>query len=133
MQLLRKIPCCKESKFAVFRGSVVNFHLSQPEKFYWNEVKASDIIIYPHESTNTHKEMIEISVQCFDEALKDFKIDYITLTEVTSKKSKIVLEAIERAFVETCIDISKTRLTCLDEKISMSGKICLVFFGASAL
>ena len=47
----------------------------------------SNIVMYADESTNTScKEMLEILTECFDEALNDFKMDYIVLTKVSSTK-----------------------------------------------
>ena len=43
----------------------------------------------------------------FDEMAEKFKIEYITLIEVSSTKPEIVMHAIEKALIERVIDISK--------------------------
>ena len=107
--------------------------IQQLDKFYWKEVQtrlknATDIAIYADESTKAaRKEMLGIFIGCFDETLKEFKMDYISLTEVSSTKSEVVLAAIERTFLEKDIDISKIRFTCLDGTNSMSGKTFFLF------
>lgn len=133
------MPRSKESKSGVFCGYVVNFHLSQPEMFYFNEVKTSlkrlEIIIYPHESTNAHKEMIETFIQCFDVALKDFKIDYIPLTEVTSTqklywnplKEPLLTQALKYLKFDLLALMGKTQ--CLVRFAVFFWNICFVKFG----
>ena len=58
----------------------------------------------------------------FDEMDKKFKIEYVTLIEVFSTKSEIVMHTIEKTLIERDIDIFKTRFCCLDGTNSMPGK-----------
>lgn len=104
------------------------------EQFYFEETreriqKSEDIVIYADESMSAaRKEMLGIFIGSFDEADKDFKMDFIALTEVSSTKSEIVMEAVERTLREKEIDISKTRFSCLDGTNSMSGNYLRVKF-----
>ena len=84
--------------------------------------QSTDIAIFANESTSaTRKEMSGIFIGSFDESNKEFKMDFIALTEVSSTKSEIVMEAIGRTLRENDIDIMKTRLSCLDGTNPMSG------------
>ena len=58
----------------------------------------------------------------FDEMDKQFKIEFVSLIEVSSTKSEIVMHAIEKTLIERDTDISKTRFCCLDGTNSISGK-----------
>lgn len=85
--------------------------------------QSGDIVIYADESTSAaRKEMLGIFIGSFDEKDKEFKMDFITLTEVSSTQSEIVMQAIEKSLHERNIDISQTRFSCLDGTNSMSGK-----------
>ena len=53
---------------------------------------------------------------------KQFKIEFVSLIEVSSTKSEIVMHAIEKTLIERDTDISKTRFCCLDDTNSISGK-----------
>ena len=44
---------------------------------------------------------------------KKFKIDYVSLIEVSSTKSEIVMQATEKTLIERDIDSSKTRFLLL--------------------
>ena len=85
--------------------------------------KCNDIVIYADESTSVaRKEMLGIFLATFDEMDKKFKIEYVSLIEVSSTESKIVVHAIEKTLIKRDIDISKTRFCCLDGTNLMSGK-----------
>ena len=76
--------------------------------------KCDDIVIYADESTSAaRKEMLGIFLAIFDEMDKKFKIDYVSLIEVSSTKSEIVMHATEKTLIERDIDISKTRFLLL--------------------
>ena len=85
--------------------------------------KCNDIVIYADKSTSVaRKEMLGIFLAIFDRMDKKFNIEYITLIEVSSTKSEIVMHTIEKTLIERDIDISKTRFCSLDGTNSMSGK-----------
>ena len=85
--------------------------------------KCNDIVIYADESTSVaRKEMLGIFLATFDEMDKKFKIEYVSLIEVSSTESKIVVHAIEKTLIKRDIDISKTRFCCLDGTNLMFGK-----------
>ena len=81
------------------------------QKYYLEKDKecikqSTDIVIFADESTSAaRKEMLGIFIGSFDEFDKEFKMDSIVLTEVSSTKSEIVMEAIEGASCENDIDI----------------------------
>ena len=100
--------------------SLNNYFLKKTE----DRIKGSKyIVIYADESTSeAKKEMLGIFVGIFDETDKEFKLEYVKLTEVSSTKSDIVMQAIEKTLRERNIDISKTIFCCLDGTNSMSGE-----------
>ena len=67
--------------------------------------------------------MLGIFSAIFDKIDKRFKIEYVTLIEVSSTKSEIVMRAIEKTLFERYIDISKIRFCCLNSTNWMSGKL----------
>ena len=97
------------------------------QKYYLEKAKerikqSTDIVIFANESTSaTRKEISGIFIGSFDKSNKEFKMDFIALTEVSSTKSEIVMEAIGRTLRENDIDIMKTRFSCLDGTNSMPG------------
>ena len=76
--------------------------------------------------TNPHqlqeRKCLVFFLAIFDRMDKKFKIEYITLIEVSSTKSEIVMHTIEKTLIERDIDISKTRFCSLDDTNAMPGK-----------
>ena len=76
--------------------------------------KCDDVVIYTDKSTSAaRKEILGIFLAIFDEMDKTFKIEYVTLIEVSSTKFWIVMHIIEKTLIERDIDISKTRFLLL--------------------
>ena len=102
------------------------------QKYYLEKAKerikqSTDIVIFADESTSAaRKEMLGIFIGSFDESVKEFKMDFIALTEVSSTKSEIAMEAIERTLRKNDTDIMKTRFSCLDGTNSMSGMLLYI-------
>ena len=85
--------------------------------------ESENFVLYADESTSeARKEMLGIFIGIFDEVDKELKLEYVELTEVSSTKSEIVMQAIEKTLRERNIDISKTIFCCLDGTNSMSGE-----------
>ena len=83
---------------------------------------AEDIVVFADEATsNKMKEMMGVSVACFSEKAKCFKLDFIGLFSVSSTKADILLDKIKAVFTERNIHLSKTRFTCFDGNNTMSG------------
>ena len=62
--------------------------------------KYDDIVLYADESmTAARKEMLGIFLAIFDKTEKKFKIEYVTLIEVSSTKPEIVMHAIEKTLI----------------------------------
>ena len=103
------------------------------QKYYLEKAKecikqSTDIVIFADESTYAaRKEMLGIFTGSFDESNKEFKMDFITLTEVSSTKSKTVMKAIECTLRKNDIDIMKTRFTCLDGTNSMPSMLLYIY------
>ena len=103
------------------------------QKYYLEKAKecikqSTDIVIFADESTYAaRKEMLGIFTGSFDESNKEFKMDFITLTEVSSTKSKTVMKAIECTLRKNGIDIMKTRFTCLDGTNSMPSMLLYIY------
>ena len=56
---------------------------------------ASDIVIYSDEATRApRKEMMGLFLGCFDEIEKEFMLEYLSLVEVSSTKSDLLLDKI---------------------------------------
>ena len=69
--------------------------------------KYDDTIIYTDESVSSaRKEMLGTFLAIFDKMDKKFKIECVTLIEVSSTKSEIVMHTIEKTLIERDIDIS---------------------------
>ena len=66
------------------------------------------------------KEMIGIYISYFDENLKSFCLDFLTLQSISSTKSEVIIDKIKKLLSERGIDISRTRFVCFDgEKTSV--------------
>ena len=62
--------------------------------------KCNDIVIYKDKSTSaTRKEMLGIFLAIFDEMDKKFKVEYVTLIEVSSMKFEIFMHIIEGTLI----------------------------------
>ena len=60
------------------------------------------------------KEMIGIYISYFDENLKSFCLDFLTLQSISSTKSEVIIDKIKKLLSERGIDISRTRFVCFD-------------------
>ena len=103
------------------------------QKYYLEKAKerikqSTDIVIFADESTSAaRKEMLGIFIGSFDESVKDLKMDFLALTEVSSTKWEIAMEAIERTLSKNDIDIMKTRFSCLDGTNSMPSMLLYIY------
>ena len=103
------------------------------QKYYLEKAKerikqSTDIVTSADESTSAaQKDMLEIFIWSFDESNKEFKMNFIALTEVSSTKSEIAMEAIEHTLHENDIDIMKTCFSCLDGTNYMSGRLLYIY------
>ena len=103
------------------------------QKYYLEKAKerikqSTDTAIFANESTSAaQKEMLGIFIGSFDESNKEFKMDFIVLTEVSSTTSKIVMEAIEHTLHVNDIDIMKICFSCLNGTNSMSGMLIYIY------
>lgn len=98
------------------------------ENYLWSQVQerikvSADIVLFADEASSaSKKEMLGIFCSYFDENKKEFHIDFISLVEVSSTKSEIVMDTLEKVLRERDVDITKTRFCCLDGTNSMSGQ-----------
>ena len=97
------------------------------DKFYSDDAHAwikknKDFTIYADKSTSAaRKEMLGIFIGTYDEEENDVVIDYLLLAHVSSTKSEIVMQVLEKTLLQKGIDLSNTRSSCLDGTNSMSG------------
>ena len=74
---------------------------------------ASDIVIYSDEATSdVRKEMMGLFLGCFDEIKKEFMLEYLSLVEVSSTKSDLLLDKITTVLKGRNMDIKDTRFCC---------------------
>ena len=84
--------------------------------------RSADIVLLADESTNaTGSEMLGVFISSYDENTKKFYMDFISLVEVSSTASYIVMEGVVNALKGRNIHIKKVRFSCLDGINSMSG------------
>ena len=86
-------------------------------------VSANDIVLLADEATSTvQKEMMGVFIGYFNEVLKSFLVDFISLVSVSSTKSQILIKKIKEIMINCGIDITKTRFVCFEGANSMSGE-----------
>ena len=66
--------------------------------------------------------MLGVFLSYFDDSEKKFGVGFVSLVEVSSTSSEIIMAAIEKVMRDKNIDITKTRFSCLDGTNSMSGE-----------
>ena len=72
-------------------------------------VSANDIVLFTDEATSAaQKEMMGVFVAYFNEVSKSFALDFISLVCVSSTKSEILIEKINKIVMNCGIDITKT-------------------------
>ena len=79
--------------------------------------------MFADEASNAARsEMLGVFLSYFDEGEKKFGMDFISLIEVSSTSSEIVVTAIEKVMRDKNIIITKTQFSSLDRTNSMSGE-----------
>ena len=79
--------------------------------------------MFADEASNAARsEMLGVFLSYFDEGEKKFGVDFISLVEVFSTSSEIVMAAVEKVMRDKNIDITKTWFSSLDGANSMSGE-----------
>ena len=97
------------------------------DSFLWKQTndrieRSADIVLFADESSNAARsEMLGVFVSTYDEKEKEFNMDFVSLVEVSSTASEIVMDAVAEAMKNQNVDIKKTRFSCLDGTNSMSG------------
>ena len=97
------------------------------DKFYSDDANAQikknkDFTIYADESTSAaRKEMLCIFIGTYDEEENNAIIYYLSLAQISSTKSEIVMQVLEKTLPEKGIDLSNTYFSSLDDANSMSG------------
>ena len=65
--------------------------------------------------------MLGVFISSYDENTKKFYMDFVSLVEVSSTASDIVMEGVVNTLKTRDIDKTKVRFSCLDGTNSMSG------------
>ena len=85
---------------------------------------ASDVVIFADEATSiARKEMMGIFLSCYNKDDQEFVMEYLTLFDVSSTKSAVLLEKLVKILKEPEIDPQKIRFCYLDGANSMLGEI----------
>ena len=72
-------------------------------------VSASDIVLFADEATSAaRKEMMGVFIGYFDELSKSFMLDFMSLVCISSTKSGIFIEKINKIMMNSGNDITKT-------------------------
>ena len=80
------------------------------------------MVLFADESTNAARsEMLGVVISSYDEITKKFFMEFVSLVEVSSTASDIVMEAVVNTLKARDRDIKKVRYSCLDGTNSMSG------------
>ena len=117
---------CKKNATYTSSDSCDSF-LQAIDKFYSDDANArikknKDFTIYADESASAaRKEMLGIFIGTYAEEENDVVIDYLSLAQLSSTKSEIVVQVLEKTLLEKGIDLSNTLVGCLDGTNSMSG------------
>ena len=82
--------------------------------------------MFADEASNAARsEMLGVFLSYFDEGEKKFGMDFVSLVEVSSTSSEIVMAAVEKVMRDKNIDITKTQFSSLDGqtlcRVSMTG------------
>lgn len=102
--------------------------LTALDEYLWKQTderiqKSADLVLFADESSNAaRREMLGIFISSYDEDKQDLFMDFISLVEVSSTQSEIVMNAVVTVMKDRDIDIKKTRFSCLDGTNSMSGE-----------
>ena len=84
--------------------------------------RVADLVLFADESSNAARsETLGIFISSFDDKNKRFHMHFVSLVEVSSTSSEIVMDAVATVMKDRDIDIKKTRFSCLDGTNSMSG------------
>ena len=84
--------------------------------------RATDLVLFADESSNAARsEMLGIFISTYNEQAHQFHMDFVSIVEVSSTSSEIVMEAVVKVLQDRDIDIKKTRFSCFDGTNSMSG------------
>ena len=85
--------------------------------------RATDLVLFADESmSSARKEMLGVFISSFDDNTKQFHLDFFSMVHVSSTKSEVLMNTIEKLLRERSIDIKKTKFCCLDGTNSMSGE-----------
>ena len=86
-------------------------------------VSANDTVLFADKATSAaRKEMMGVFIGYFDEVLKFFMLDFISLVSVSSTKSEILIEKIKEIMMNCGTDITKTRFVCFNGANLMNGE-----------
>ena len=83
------------------------------DSFFWRETnerirRSADIVLFADESTNAARsEMLGVFISSYDENTKKFYMDFVSLVEVPSTASDIVMEGVVNTLKARDIDIKK--------------------------
>ena len=105
--------------------------ISSLDSFLWQKTderlqRSADIVLFADESSNAARsEMLGVFISSFDEETKQFFMDFVSLVEVSSTNSEIVMTATAKALKDRDIDIKKTRFSCLDGTNLMAFNVVL--------
>ena len=97
------------------------------DTFFWKQTeermqRVADLVLFADESSNAARsETLGIFISSFDDKNKRFHMDFVSLVEVSSTSSEIVMDAVATVMKDRDIDIKKTRFSCLDGTNSMPG------------
>ena len=58
--------------------------------------------------------MLGVFISSFDDNTKQFHLDFVSMVHVSSTKSEVLMNTIEKLLRERSIDIKKTKFCCLD-------------------
>ena len=98
--------------------------LDSIDTYLWQQTdkrirQATDLVLFADESSNAARsEILGIFISTYDEQSHQFFMDFVSLVEVSSTSSEIVMAAVVEALKDHDIDIKKTRFSRLD---GMSG------------
>ena len=77
--------------------------------------RSADIVIFADESTNAaRQEMLGIFISSYDEKNKNFMMDFISMVEVSSTNSEIVMSTVKKVLRGKGITIANTRFCYFD-------------------
>ena len=83
------------------------------DSFFWRETnkrirRSADIVLFADKSTNAARsEILGVFISSYDENTKKFYMNFISLVEVSSTASDIVMEGVVNTLKARDIDIKK--------------------------